>query len=108
MDIYNEIINRIIAQMEEGVAPWCKPWVSGKAVSHVTGNPYSLLNQMLLGKPGEYLTFKQCQQEGGKVKKGEKASMIVFWKFIECEDEETGEKKEVPYLRYYSVFHINQ
>jgi len=108
MDIYNEIINRIIAQMEEGVAPWCKPWVSGKAVSHVTGKPYSLLNQMLLGKPGEYLTFKQCQQEGGKVKKGEKASMIVFWKFIECEDEETGEKKEVPYLRYYSVFHIDQ
>ena len=108
MDIYSEITNRIIAQLEAGVAPWCTPWISVKAVSHVTGKPYSLLNQMLLGKPGEYLTFKQCQQEGGKVKKGEKASMVVFWKFIECEDEETGEKKEVPYLRYYSVFHIEQ
>lgn len=108
MDIYSEITNRIIDQMEYGVIPWHKPWVSGKAVSHVTGKPYSLLNQMLLDKPGEYITFKQCQQEGGSIRKGEKASIVVFWKFIECEDEETGEKKEVPYLRYYSVFHIDQ
>ena len=75
MDIYSEITNRIIAQMESGCIPWHKPWVSGKAVSHVTGKSYSLLNQMLLGKPGEYLTFKQCQQEGGKIRKGEKSSM---------------------------------
>jgi len=108
MDIYSEITNRIIAQMEEGSIPWRKPWGSGKAVSHVTGKPYSLLNQMLLGKPGEYITFKQCQQEGGQVKKGEKAQMVVFWKWIEQEDEETGEKKEVPFLRYYNVFHISQ
>ncbi|MBP3649709.1 MAG: DUF1738 domain-containing protein [Clostridia bacterium] len=109
MDIYNEVTTRIIAQMEEGVIPWQKPWVAnGKAISRSTGKPYSLLNQMLLGRPGEYLTFKQCQEAGGKVKKGEKASMVVFWKFIEQEDEETGEKKEVPFLRYYNVFHIDQ
>ena len=108
MDIYSEITNRIIAQMEEGSIPWRKPWGSGKAVSHVTGKPYSLLNQMLLGKPGEYITFKQCQQEGGQVKKGEKAQMVVFWKWIETEDEETGEKKENPFLRYFNVFHIDQ
>ena len=109
MDIYKEVTDRIINQMESGIIPWLKPWVSsGKAVSHSTGKPYSLLNQMLLGRAGEYVTFKQCQQEGGKVKKGEKASMVVFWKFIEQEDEETGEKKEVPFLRYYNVFHIDQ
>jgi len=109
MDIYSEVTTRIIAQMEEGVIPWQKPWVAnGKAISRSTGKPYSLLNQMLLGRPGEYLTFKQCQEAGGKVKKGEKASMVVFWKFIEQEDEETGEKKEVPFLRYYNVFHIDQ
>jgi len=34
--------------------------------------------------------------------------MVVFWKWIEQEDEETGEKKEVPFLRYYNVFHIDQ
>ena len=109
MDIYSEITDRIIAQMEEGIIPWQKPWIaSGKAISRSTGKPYSLLNQMLLGRPGEYLTFKQCQEAGGKVKKGEKSSMVVFWKWIEQEDEETGEKKEVPFLRYFNVFHIDQ
>ncbi len=109
MDIYAEITARIIDQMENGIIPWKKPWVAnGKAISHATGKAYSLLNQMLLGRPGEYLTFKQCQEAGGRVRKGEKSSMVVFWKWIEQEDEETGEKKEVPFLRYYNVFHIDQ
>ena len=109
MDIYAEITDRIIAQMEQGIIPWQKPWVANsKAISHSTGKAYSLLNQMLLGRPGEYLTFKQCQEAGGRVRKGEKSSMVVFWKWIEQEDEETGEKKEVPFLRYYNVFHIDQ
>ena len=109
MDIYAAITDRIIAQMEQGIIPWQKPWISsGKAISHATGKPYSLLNQMLLGKPGEYLTFKQCVEAGGHVKKGEKSSMVVFWKWIEQEDEETGKTKELPFLRYYNVFHIDQ
>ena len=109
MDIYKEVSDRIIAQLENGVIPWQKPWIaSNQAISHITGKPYSLLNQMLLGRPGEYLTFAQCQKQGGKVKKGEKSSMVVFWKFIEQEDEETHEKKQVPFLRYYNVFHISQ
>ena len=109
MDLYAEITARIIAQMEEGIIPWCKPWLaSGKALSHATGKPYSLLNQMLLGKPGEYVTFRQCQQEGGKVRKGEKSRMVVFWKWMQIKDEETGEEKDIPFLRYYNVFHIDQ
>ena len=109
MDIYAEITSRIIAEMEQGTIPWQKPWVSsGSCISYATGKPYSLLNQMLLGRPGEYLTFKQCQQAGGRIRKGEKASMVVFWKWLEQEDEETGEKKEIPFLRYYNVFHIDQ
>ena len=109
MDIYAAVTDRIIEQMEQGIIPWQKPWVaSGKAISYATGKPYSLLNQLMLGRPGEYLTFKQCQKAGGRVRKGEKASMVVFWKFIEQEDEETGETKQVPFLRYYNVFHIDQ
>ena len=92
MDIYAEITARIINEMEKGMIPWEKPWIArGGAISHATGKRYSLLNQMLLGRAGEYLTFKQVQQEGGRVRKGEKASMVVFWKFIEQEDEETHE-----------------
>lgn len=109
MDIYAAVTERIIAQMEQGIIPWQKPWIStSKAISHATGKPYSLLNQMLLGRPGEYVTFKQCSEAGGHVKKGEKSSLVCFWKWIEQEDEETGETKEIPFLRYYSVFHIDQ
>ena len=58
MDIYAAVTDWIIAQMEQEIIPWQKLWVSnGKAISHATGKPYSLLNQMLLGRPGEYLTF---------------------------------------------------
>ena len=54
MDLYQTITDRMIKEMEQGLIPWNKPWMSsGSAVSHTTGKPYSLLNQMLLGKPGE-------------------------------------------------------
>ena len=109
MDIYQTVTDRMIAEMEQGIIPWKKPWMaSGLAISHTTGKAYSLLNQMLLGKAGEWLTFGQVKQEGGHIRKGEKARMIVFWKFIDKEDETTGEINQVPFLRYYSVFHIDQ
>ena len=109
MDIYKEVTDRIIAELEKGIIPWEKPWIAnGNCISHATGKAYSLLNQMLLGRPGEYVTFKQVQQEGGKVKKGEKASIVVFWKWIEEKDPETEEVKQIPFLRYYNVFHIDQ
>ena len=109
MDIYAEITNRMIHEMENGIIPWQKPWMaSGAAISHTTGKPYSLLNQMLLGRAGEYLTFKQCHEEGGYVRKGEKAHMVVFWKWLDKEDEETGEITKIPFLKYFNVFHIDQ
>lgn len=109
MDICAEITSRIITQLGDGIIPWKKPWIgSNSAISYATGKPYSLLNQMLLGKSGEYLTYKQCLQAGGFIRKGEKARMIVFWKWLQQTDEETGEIKEIPFLRYYKVFHISQ
>ena len=85
MDIYKEITDRIITQMENGIIPWQKPWIAGSttaAISHTTGKPYSLLNQMLLGRAGEYATFKQIQAAGGRVRKGEKASMIALYLYL--------------------------
>ncbi len=101
MDIYQTITDRLIAEMEQdNTAPWNKTWMAtGAAISHTPGKAYSLLNQMLLGRAGEYLTFKQVQEEGGCVRKGEKAKIVVFWKFIEKEDEETCEIKQFPFLR---------
>ena len=112
VNVYQIVTDKIIAELEKGVVPWRKPWTGrgDGAWNRVTGKPYSLLNQMLLGKPGEYLTFKQCTEAGGKVKKGEKSSICVFWKQIPVEEEENGvtKTKMVPMLRYYNVFHISQ
>jgi len=121
MDLFQIITDRIVAELEQGVIPWQKPWsgVQG-AISHTTGKRYSLLNQMLLGcRSGEFVTFKEAQREGGYVKKGEKASMIVFWKFMEnAKRDDDGNvvhdadgkpvMESVPFLRYYNVFHIDQ
>ena len=113
-DIYAAVTDRIIRQMEKGIIPWNKPWggISGGAYSGTTGKPYSLLNQMLLSKPGAYFTFGQIQKLGGKVRKDEHSQLIVFWKQIPVkeQDGQTGEFKTavVPMLRYYNVFHIDQ
>ncbi len=108
-DLYQQITDRIIAELKKGTVPWHKPWknTSG-AVSRATGRPYSVLNQLLLPQAGEYVTFRQAIEEGHPVKKGEKASMVFFFKFIDAEDKDTGEKKQIPLLKYYSVFHISQ
>ena len=110
MDVYSMVAQRIISELEKGIIPWHKPWsTTAGAISHCTGKPYSLLNQMLLGgQCGEYLTFQQAQKEGGHVRKGEKGSIIVFYKFLTSIDEETGEVTEIPYLKYITVFHTSQ
>lgn len=112
-DIYALITNRIIEELEQGIIPWEKPWAGcrGGAVSGVTGQPYSLLNQMLLRRPGEYLTFNQVNARGGRVRKGAKSQMIVFWKQVKVtEQNENGEPVEqlIPMLRTYNVFHVDQ
>lgn len=92
--IYEEITEKIIAQLQQGIIPWTKPWVCNtKILSHATGRPYSLLNRMLLQRPGEYATFKQVQEAGGRVKKGAKGERIYFFKptIIETEKEKDGE-----------------
>ncbi len=91
------VTDRLIAEMEKGIIPWNKPWTgTAGAISHTTGKPYSLLNQFILGTPGEYITFNQCKAEGGTVKKGAKGKPVVFWKQfpIKETDKETGEIKE--------------
>lgn len=113
-NVYEMVTERIIAELEKGVIPWEKPWtgVRSGAFNRVSKRPYSLLNQMLLKHTGEYATYKQWQDLGGQVKKGEKSEIVVFWKIIEAEEtnKDTGEKetKKIPLLRYYNVFHISQ
>lgn len=113
-DLYQMITDRIIAELENGVIPWDRPWTGcGEgAFSGTTGRPYSILNQMILAKPGAWFTFQEAKKRGGHVRKGEKASFVVFWKHVKVSevDSTTGEVKAklVPMLRYYQVFHADQ
>lgn len=112
-NVYEIVTNRIIEELEKGVIPWEKPWtgIRSGAFNRVSKKPYSLLNQMLLKHTGEYATFKQWQNLGGRIKKGAKSEIVVFWKILQVEEEkENGEKenKNVPVLRYFNVFHISQ
>lgn len=112
-NVYEMVTERIIAELKKGNIPWQKPWTgtADGAISHATGKPYSLLNQFLLMQPGEYLTFKQVQDEGGKIKKGEKSKIVVFWKQVpitEKQEDGTETTKVIPFLKYYNVFHISQ
>ena len=112
LNVYEMVTERIIKQLEQGTIPWQKPWtgVRSGAFNRVSKKPYSLINQAILEKPGEYATFKQWKDLGGHIKKGAKAEMVVFWKIIDVEEKnDKGEiEKKLPLLRYYNVFHISQ
>ena len=111
IDIYGTITDHIITALEQGTIPWRKPWtgIGPGCISYSTGKPYSLLNHLLLGGvSGEYITFNQAIAAGGHVRKGEKSHTVVFWKPIEKENPDTGEKERHFILRYYNVFHLDQ
>ena len=105
------VAERVIEELKNGVVPWNQPWFgSDRFVSHINGKHYSLLNCMMLGKPGEYATFNQINKEGGRVKKGAKSRLVVYWSPIKKEEVgDDGEKKIKTYfiLKYYRVFNLN-
>ncbi len=113
--VYQVITDRIVAQLEAGAIPWRKPW-SGERFhpcNAVSKRPYRGINTFLLGCCNDHaspfwLTFKQAKELGGTVKKGEKSMPVVFWKWQEREDKDTGKKKDVPIVRYYNVFNVSQ
>ena len=113
MSVYDIVTERIIKDLESGTVSWRRPWIGIKSAhNRITGKPYSMLNQMLLGKPGEWASYDQWMALGKSlnkkvcIKKGSKASMIVFFKKVEFEEED-GSKVERSVLRYYKVFHVD-
>lgn len=119
-DVYQLVTDRIIEALESGVVPWHKPWRSfaGNAPrSMSTGKAYSGVNVWTLGATAMmrgysspyWITFKQAKERGGSVRKGEKGSPVVFWKFIEKTDPASGDVTDrIPLLRYFTVFNVEQ
>lgn len=105
-DVYQIVTDRILAEIDAGVAPWRKPWVGSLPMSMSTNKPYRGINLFLLGS-GYYGTYKKITALGGQVRKGEKSHIAVFWKMIDSHDKDGNEKK-IPILRYYRVLHSSQ
>lgn len=110
--VYQEITERIIAQLTKGIIPWEQPWFGiGGAISYATGKAYSLLNQMILGgESAEFVTWHQIQMLKGRVHKGSKGRKVYFWNtFDKAEENANGERviKKIPYLRTYTVFRVD-
>jgi len=112
-DVYTIVTNRIIEHLEKGVVPWHKTWTeAGLPQNLITGKKYRGINVWLLStlnyNQNYFLTFNQVKDLGGSVKKGEKSHEVIFWKWLEKENEETKEKERIPMLKYYRVFNISQ
>ncbi len=93
MDLYQQITNQVIDALEQGAVPWVKPWSSTSEPLRMpmnagTGRHYSGVNVLLLwaaamkrGYPRHrWLTFKQALDAGGNVRKGEKSTLVCFFK----------------------------
>lgn len=118
-DLYQDITERVLASLEAGTAPWRKPWSYDATPRNLDGKGYRGINPILLmlsaleggyGSPF-WMTFKQAQARGGRVRKGEHGTMIVFWRRIVVADKDEHGKdalKSVPMLRHYYVFNLEQ
>jgi antirestriction protein ArdC len=118
--IYQLVTDRILALLEQGVVPWKKHWRTSNGsimpVNLVSRRPYRGVNVFILVAQGfstpYWLTFKQTQDRGGRVRRGERGTPIVFWRIDQPTTEETN-REESPtaprvLLRYYTVFNVEQ
>ena len=120
-DIYQEVTNRILELLDQGVAPWRHPIrrrgnSDGMPRSLTTGKAYRGINTFLLAMTSwmenydssYWATFNQIKKQGGSVRKGERSTLVVFWKQYSTQDKETGEDITVPVIRHYNVFNATQ
>lgn len=123
IDLYQDVTQRIIVALEAGTPPWICPWIGGNpsATNLTTGKPYRGINILLLNlqmiargfRHNRWITYLQAQELGGRVRRGEQGSGIVFFKMhkIDTENDKpdpSEDRRVVPLLRSYTVFNIDQ
>ena len=124
-DTYQRITDTIISALEAGTRPWMQPWSAGNIGGSFprplrsTGEPYRGINVLLLWiasaannfQHDRFMTYKQAQELGGQVRKGEKGTTIVKYGTVtRSVDNGRGEDedREIPYLKGYTVFNLSQ
>jgi len=110
--VYQLITDRILAHLENGVIPWRKPWTANPPANLITRKPYRGINVFLLAPQGYaspyWLTLKQANQKGGRIRKGEASTPVIFWNWKEKMNPETEEMEKYPILRFYRVWNVEQ
>lgn len=124
-DIYSRITNKIIADLEQGIRTWMKPFNVEHAAERITrplrhnGIAYKGINVLMLWSASVtkgyscplWLTFKQALELGGNVRKGEAGELVVFANSItRTETDEAGAEveREIPFMKGYTVFNAEQ
>ena len=128
-NLYDDITDKIIAELEDGRLPWVQPWGTAAAQAPLamprnaaTSRQYSGINVLILwgaviqqGYPTQHwLTFRQALSLGGNVRKGERGTTVVYADRFTPEDEkrrarETGEDaNSIPFLKRFTVFNAAQ
>ena len=125
VDVYSRVTDRIVAQLEQGVRPWTRPWNAEHAAGRITrplrsnGEAYRGINVLMLWDSADsqgfvcpiWMTFQQAKQLGGFVKKGEHGSPVVYASsFKKTDTNDAGEEvdQEIPFLKEYTVFNVEQ
>jgi antirestriction protein ArdC len=117
--VYEIVTENIVKMLDEGVVPWRQPWHNrgSNIATNAWDKPYRGINVFILGftrfargyKSNTWMTFKQVAERGGRVREGEKSTLVVFWKPLKVEDKTAKAGfKTVPLLRYFSVFNLDQ
>lgn len=114
MNVYEVVADRIMDAMSKGNIPWRQPWASrsgnARAVN-ISGREYNGVNRILLGMSGFaspfFATFNQIRKAGGKVRKGEHGSPVVFFKMNERTNS-MGDVEKFPLFRYTTAFNVEQ
>lgn len=122
-ELYRNVTAQVIKDLEEGTPPWTKPWKDSKLrgvgmipSNLITGRLYSGGNVLLLWMAAhtkgyenlQFCTYNQVNGIGAKVKKGERATHIIFTKHVVRKDEVTEEDKPGTLVKSYPVFHLSQ
>jgi antirestriction protein ArdC len=114
-DIYSLVNDRILASLEQEIIPWKRPWTGHLPTNYDSGKEYRGVNiltlgiaEMVMGYSSPYwLTFRQAQKHGGYIRRGEKATYIVFSerKVKEVQKEDgTKEERVFHFVRSFPIF----
>ena len=124
-DVYSRITGKIIADLEQGIHPWHRPWSADHAAGKITrplrhnGIPYKGINVVMLWSAAVtkgyacplWMTFKQAIELGGHVRKGEAGELVVYAdRITRTETDAKGEEteREIPFMKGYTVFNAEQ